>query len=154
MHRFCSGRPLILGGIEIPYSLGLDGHSDADVVLHAVCDAVLGAAGQGDIGEHFPPGDPQFKNISSSKLLERVKGMAQKSGYEVVNVDVAVLAQEPHLKNYKEKMRQHIAGILNVDETAVNIKATTNEEMGFVGRKEGIAVYATAMLVKEMGDRK
>lgn len=154
VHRFCPGRPLILGGIEIPYHQGLDGHSDADVILHAICDAILGAAGQGDIGEHFPPGDPQFKNISSSKLLGQVKVMAQKSGYNVVNVDVAVLAQEPHLKNYKEKMRTHIASILQVDQTAVNIKATTNEEMGFVGRKEGIAVYATAMLVKEIGDHK
>lgn len=154
VHRFSPGRPLFLGGIEIPYPLGLDGHSDADVILHAICDAVLGAAGQGDIGEHFPPGDPQFKNISSSKLLERVKLLTQHAGYEVVNVDVAVLAQEPHLKNYKEKMRVHIASILHVEPTAVNIKATTNEEMGFVGRKEGIAVYATAMLVKETGDQK
>lgn len=144
----------MLGGVQVPYPLGLDGHSDADVVLHAICDAILGAAGLGDIGEHFSPGDPRFKDISSSQLLDQVKGMAGASGYTVVNVDVAILAQEPHLKNYKLAMRKQIASVLKVHETAVNIKATTNEGMGFVGRKEGIAAYATAMLMKDTGEVK
>lgn len=152
VHRFCAGRPLVLGGIPIPYPLGLDGHSDADVILHAICDAILGAAGLGDIGEHFPPGDSQFKNISSSKLLERVKVLVQQKGFQLINVDVAVVAEEPHLKDYKNKMRTHIAALLGVEASNVNIKATTNEGMGFTGRKEGIAAYATAMLVKESGD--
>lgn len=144
----------MLGGVQVPYELGLDGYSDADVVLHAVCDAILGAAGLGDIGEHFPPGDPRFKNIASSQLLDQVRAMALAAGWTVVNVDVAILAQEPHLKNHKPAMRRQIASVLKVDETAVNIKATTNEGMGFVGRKEGIAAYATAMVMKNTGEVK
>ena len=139
----------MLGGIEIPYALGLEGHSDADVILHAICDALLGAAGLGDIGEHFPVGDARYKNISSSLLLNQVRGLLQRHGFTVNNVDVAVLAEEPHLKSYKMAMRANIASVLGIPEGHVNIKATTNEGMGFVGRKEGIAAYATALLVKD-----
>ncbi len=149
VHRFAKGRKLMLGGIEIPYALGLQGHSDADVLLHAICDALLGAAGLGDIGEHFPPGDARFKDISSSVLLSKVKEMLSKHGFKVGNVDVAVLAEEPHLRTYKIAMREHIASVLEIPDLQVNIKATTNEGMGFVGRKEGIAAYATALLVRD-----
>lgn len=148
VHRFAKGRKLILGGVEIPHSRGLDGHSDADVVLHAVCDALLGAVGKGDIGEHFPPSDAKYKGISSLLLLEEVCAVVAKTGYKAVNVDVVVLAEEPHLKEYKTKMRQHIAGVIGLGLDAVNIKATTNEGLGFVGNKEGIAAYATVLVEK------
>jgi 2-C-methyl-D-erythritol 2,4-cyclodiphosphate synthase len=149
VHRFAEGRKLMLGGIEVKHDRGLDGHSDADVVLHAICDALLGAAGKGDIGEHFPPGDPSFKNISSSLLLKKVCGFVKDAGYEAVNVDVVVLAEEPHLKEYKPKMRAHIAAQIGISEDSVNIKATTNEGMGFVGNREGIASYASVLIVKK-----
>lgn len=149
VHRFVPGRKLMLGGIEIPYALGLEGHSDADVILHAICDALLGAAGLGDIGEHFPPGDVRFKDIASTELLAKVCSMVRRHGFSVGNVDVAVLAEEPHLKSYKAPMRAHIASVLGIANGQVNIKATTNEGMGFIGRKEGIAAYATALLIKE-----
>ncbi len=148
VHRFAKGRKLILGGVEIPHSRGLDGHSDADVVLHAVCDALLGAVAKGDIGEHFPPSDAKYKGISSMVLLEKVCAVVAKTGYKTVNVDVVVLAEEPHLKDYKTKMRQHIAGVIGLGLDAVNIKATTNEGLGFVGNKEGIAAYATVLVHK------
>ncbi|MBP6344240.1 MAG: 2-C-methyl-D-erythritol 2,4-cyclodiphosphate synthase [Candidatus Omnitrophica bacterium] len=149
VHRFAPGRKLMLGGIEVKHDRGLDGHSDADVVLHAICDALLGAAGKGDIGEHFPPGDPNFKNISSSLLLKKVCGFVAEAGYEAVNVDVVILAEEPHLKEYKPKMRAHIAAQIGLSEDAVNIKATTNEGMGFVGNREGIASYASVLITKK-----
>jgi len=149
VHRFVPGRKLMLGGIEIPHHQGLDGHSDADVVLHAICDALLGAVGRGDIGEHFPPSDAKFKGISSSILLKRVNDMVTDAGFKVVNVDVVVLAEEPRLTEHKSKMRFHIAFELAIDEECVNIKATTNEGMGFVGKKEGIAAYATALVVRK-----
>lgn len=148
VHRFAKGRKLILGGVEIPHSRGLDGHSDADVVMHAICDALLGAVAKGDIGEHFPPGDPKYKGIASSKLLDEVCSMVSKTGYKTVNVDVVVLAEEPHLKEYKTKMRQHIAGVIGLGLDSVNIKATTNEGLGFVGNKDGIAAYATVLVEK------
>lgn len=149
VHRFVYGRKLVLGGIEIPHSRGLEGHSDADVVLHAVCDALLGAVGQGDIGEHFPPSDPKYKGISSTVLLNQVCALVSKAGYQPVNVDVVVLAEEPHLKEYKAKMRQHIAAEIGIRLDAVNIKATTNEGMGFVGNREGIAAYASVLVEKK-----
>ena len=149
VHRFAQGRKLMLGGIEIPHSRGLEGHSDADVVLHAICDALLGAVGRGDIGEHFPPSDAKYKGISSSLLLKKVNQMLLDAGYTVTNVDVVILAEEPHLKEYKSKMRFHIARELAVDEDCVNVKATTNEGLGFVGKKEGIAAYATALVIKK-----
>ncbi len=148
VHRLVKGRKLMLGGIEVPYSRGLDGHSDADVVLHAICDALLGAAGLGDIGEHYPNSDPQYKNISSSLLLKKTSQKVTDLGYKISNVDVLIQAEEPKLQEYKAKMRFHIAFELAVDENQVNIKAGTNEGMGFIGAKEAIAAYAAATLVK------
>ena len=149
VHKLVKGRKLMLGGIEIPYKRGLDGHSDADVVLHAICDAILAAAGKGDIGEHFPNTDSQYKNISSSILLKKVNQHINDEGYKVVNVDVMILAQEPKLAEFKPKMRFHIAFELAIDESSVNIKAGTNEGLGFIGKKEGIACYATVLLKKD-----
>lgn len=150
MHRFIKGRKLFLGGIEVPYTLGLAGHSDADVVLHAICDALLGAMGKGDIGEHFPNSDQQFRDISSLELLRRVNGLIQQAGFMVSNVDTMILAEEPQLKPYKDQMRACLARELKVAETAVNIKAGTNEGMGFIGRREGIAAYATVSLTRKL----
>lgn len=148
IHRFAKGRKLFLGGIEIPYEMGLEGHSDADVLLHAICDALLGAIGKGDIGEHFPNTDERYRGVASSVLLKKVNDLLQDEGYTVNNVDAVVIAEEPNLKAYKQKMRFHIAYELAIDESAVNIKATTAEGLGTVGRKEGIAAYATVSLTK------
>lgn len=148
IHRLGVGRRLVLGGVEIPHEQGLEGHSDADVLVHAVCDAVLGALGKGDIGEHFPDTDARYKDISSLVLLEKVKAMAGEEGYRVGNVDCVIQAEEPILKEYKPRMRLHIARALAVDEGAVNIKATTQERLGAVGRKEGIAAFASVVLIK------
>lgn len=145
-HRLVKGRKLVLGGVEIPHTQGLDGHSDADVLVHAVCDAILGALGRGDIGEHFPNTDPRFKGADSIKFLEQVCALAAKEQYAVGNVDCVLQAEEPNLKEYKPRMRKRIAQTLKIDESAVNIKATTMEGMGFIGRKEGIAAFATVML--------
>lgn len=149
IHRFAAGRKLMLGGVEIPYARGLEGHSDADVLLHAICDALLGAAGKGDIGEHFPNTDPRYKDISSSVLLKRVNEVLLNEGYTITNVDAVVLAEEPKLKDFKSKMRFHIAFTLALDESAVNIKATTQEGLGAIGKKEGIAAFATVSISKE-----
>jgi 2-C-methyl-D-erythritol 2,4-cyclodiphosphate synthase len=149
IHRLIKGRKLMLGGIEVDYDRGLDGHSDADVVLHAICDALLGAAGKGDIGEHFPNTDPQYKNISSSILLKKANQQINDDGYKVSNVDVMILAEEPKLAAYKPKMKFHIAFELAIDESQVNIKAGTNEGLGFIGRKEAIACYAVVLLKKD-----
>jgi 2-C-methyl-D-erythritol 2,4-cyclodiphosphate synthase len=148
VHRLVIGRKLMLGGIEVPHSRGLEGHSDADVVLHAICDALLGAAGLGDIGEQYPNTDPRYKNISSSILLKTTNQKVNDTGYKVANVDVMILAEEPKLQDYKSKMRFHIAFELAVDEAQVNVKAGTNEGLGFIGAKEGIAAYAVATLTK------
>lgn len=147
-HRFAAGRPLVLGGVEIPHQRGLEGHSDADVLLHAICDAILGALGRGDIGEHFPDTDETYRGISSLKLLKTVNDLALADGYQVGNIDAVVLAEEPKISEHKRKMKFLIAFELAIDETAVNIKATTNEGMGFVGRREGIAAYACVLLYK------
>ncbi|MBI3601938.1 MAG: 2-C-methyl-D-erythritol 2,4-cyclodiphosphate synthase [Candidatus Omnitrophica bacterium] len=149
VHKLVKGRKLLLGGVEVPHPFGLEGHSDADVVLHAICDAILGAAGKGDIGEYFPNTDARYKDVSSSVLLKKVNQVANDDGYKVVNVDVVILAQEPKLFGYKPKMKFHIAYELAIDESQVNIKATTNEGLGFIGKKEGIACYATVLLRKE-----
>lgn len=149
VHRFVKGKRLVLGGVEIPYAMGLEGHSDADVLLHAICDALLGAIGRGDIGEHFPNTDQKYHNISSLKLLNAVNQFVKESGYMINNVDAVILAQEPNLKSYKQKMSACIANELAIMASAVNIKATTNEGMGFVGRKEGLAAYATVSLSKK-----
>lgn len=149
VHRLVKGRELILGGVTIPHHHGLDGHSDADVLLHAVCDALLGAAGKGDIGEHFPNTDPKYKNISSLKLLAAVFQTVKKAGYKIINVDTVILAQEPHLKNYKPRMKANIAAALKLKSEDVNIKATTQEGLGFIGHKEGMAAYAIVTLEKK-----
>lgn len=149
VHRLIKGKKLFLGGVPIPYSKGLQGHSDADVVLHAICDAILGALGQGDIGEHFPNTDPRFKGISSLKLLKSVSTLVKKQGYKVNNVDAIIVAEEPSLKAFKGQMRSHIADGLAIEETAVNIKATTSEGMGFIGRRQGMAAYATVSIAKK-----
>ena len=149
IHRLVEGRKLILGGIEVPYKKGLEGHSDADVVLHAICDAILGALGKGDIGEHFPDTDAKYKNISSLILLGKVNALAQEEGYRVNNVDVVIQAQEPSLKDYKSRMRPPIAYKLAIDESYVNIKAATQEGLGAIGKGEGIAAFASVLLIKE-----
>jgi len=146
VHRLVEGRKLILGGVDIPYALGLDGHSDADVLTHAVCDAVLGALGLGDIGDHFPDTDEKYKGISSLELLIHVNALAQEKGYTVKNVDAIVAAQEPKLKEHKGIMAARMAEALQIDEGLVNVKATTTEGLGPVGRKEGIAAFATVLI--------
>ena len=149
-HRFISDRKLILGGVEIPFDRGLAGHSDADVLLHAVCDSLLGMAGCGDIGRHFPDTDPAYKNISSLILLERVKQIIEAKGLSINNIDVTVMIEKPKLAPYAAMMASNIARTLNISETVVNIKAKTNEGMGFVGRQEGIAVLAIASGVERI----
>jgi 2-C-methyl-D-erythritol 2,4-cyclodiphosphate synthase len=143
-HRFAQDRKLILGGVEIPFDRGLAGHSDADALLHAVCDALLGMAGAGDIGRHFPDTDEAYKNISSLILLERVKQIIEATGVSIHNIDATVMMEKPKLAPYAKTMAANIARTLNIPETVVNIKAKTNEGMGFVGRGEGIAVLAVA----------
>lgn len=149
IHRLVAGRKLVLGGVEVPYDRGLQGHSDADVLLHAVCDAILGALGKGDIGEHFPNTDEKYKDISSMVFLEKVNTIAAQAGYAVGNIDCVIQAEEPNLKKYKPQMRFHIADRLAIDEDAVNIKATTQERLGAIGHKEGIAAFAVVVLVKK-----
>ena len=146
VHRLEFGRKLMLGGIEVPHTHGLLGHSDADVVLHAICDAILGAAGMGDIGEHFPNTDPQYKDASSSVFLKKVAQKVYNAGWAVGNVDVMILAEAPKLKDFKPKMKYHIAHELGLDQSQVNIKAGTNEGLGFIGAQEGIAAYAVVLL--------
>lgn len=146
VHRLVVGRKLILGGVEVPYERGLLGHSDADVLTHAVMDALLGAAGLGDIGHCFPDSDPAYEGISSLLLLERVMGMLWEKGFAVGNVDVTVLAQRPKLAPYISAMRAALAVIMEVPVDRVNVKATTEEGLGFTGTGEGIAVHAVALL--------
>jgi len=149
VHRLVPGRKLILGGIEVPHTHGLDGHSDADVVLHAICDAMLGGAGLGDIGEHFPNTDPKYKGVSSTIFLKEVNQKIKNQGFSIENVDVMILAEAPKLKDIKAKMKYYIGLELGIDPSQVNIKAGTNEGLGFIGAKEGIAAYAVVLLKKE-----
>ncbi|MBF0594848.1 MAG: 2-C-methyl-D-erythritol 2,4-cyclodiphosphate synthase [Candidatus Omnitrophica bacterium] len=148
VHVMVPGRNLVLGGVEIPHNKGLLGHSDADVLLHAISDALLGAAGKGDIGEHFPDTDLKYKGISSLVLLRQVGHLLETSGFQVVNLDCVLLAEQPKISPYKAQMKVNIAKELNVDVCQVNIKATTNEGLGFIGRQEGMAAYATVLLCK------
>ena len=148
IHRLIEGRPLVLGGVNIPYVKGLLGHSDADVLLHAVCDAMLGAAGLGDIGRHFPNTDPQYKDASSLGLLEKVKDLIARENYHVNNVDVVVIAEEPNISRFVGDMRGKISGILRLEARQVNIKATTSEGVGPMGRNEAISSYAVVTLEK------
>lgn len=146
VHRFAENRPLVLGGVTIPHSHGLDGHSDADVLCHAIADAVLGAMGQPDIGYFFPPGDPACKDISSLKILEKCRDLAAEAGLTIVNVDSTLIAEAPRVLPHRDAMRANIGAALGIDPARVGIKATTNETMGFVGRKEGIAAMAVAQV--------
>ncbi len=149
VHQFAEGRPLIIGGIEIPYEKGLIGHSDADVLLHTITDACLGAAGEGDIGRHFPDTDPAYKDADSAKLLQYVwQHVIKKKGYELVNADCTIMAQKPKMSPYIEKMRERIAELLECSPEQINVKATTTEKLGFVGREEGIAAMAVVLLKK------
>lgn len=146
VHRLVPERALILGGVQIPYEKGLLGHSDADVLTHAVMDALLGAAGMGDIGRHFPDTDPQYKGISSLKLLSCVAEKLTLAGYKVGNIDVTVIAQAPKLKDYIPQMQANLAGILGVETDQVNVKATTEEHLGFTGDGSGIACHSVCIL--------
>ena len=146
VHRLTRGRALILGGVEIPYELGLDGHSDADVLLHAVMDALLGAAGLGDIGRHFPDTDPAYKGISSMELLRQVGQKVAAKGYQVGNIDVTMIAQKPKLKEHIPQMERNIAAGLGIEPGQVNVKATTEEYLGFTGTGLGMACHAVCLL--------
>ena len=145
-HRLTRGRPLILGGVEIPHEKGLEGWSDADVLVHAIMDALLGAAALGDIGNHFPPNDPAYKGISSITLLNRVSDTLRAKGWRTGNVDATIIAEHPLLRPFISQMKQNIGQALSISENQVGIKATTNERMGFVGREEGMAAYAVALV--------
>ena len=146
VHRFAPDRKLILGGVEIEHEMGLLGHSDADVLTHALMDAMLGAAALGDIGLHFPDNDASFKGISSILLLERVKKIVAEKGYVLTNADITVVAQAPKLRPYIDEMVEKIASALGCEKDRINIKATTEEKLGFTGRKEGIAAHAVVLL--------
>ncbi|PYZ95679.1 2-C-methyl-D-erythritol 2,4-cyclodiphosphate synthase [Alteribacter lacisalsi] len=148
VHQLTEGRPLIIGGIEIPYEKGLLGHSDADVLLHTIADACLGAIGEGDIGRHFPDTDPAFKDADSKKLLSHVWGLVKERGYTLGNVDCTIMAQQPKMAPYIEEMRAGISDLLEAETDRVNVKATTTEKLGFTGRGEGIASQAVVLLVK------
>lgn len=147
-HRLEAGRKLVIGGVDIPFEKGLKGHSDADVLAHAVADAILGALALGDLGRHFPDTDPAYRDADSIEILGKVAGMMKDTGYNVVNIDCTIVAQEPKLSPYFERMRENIARVLSAPESAVSVKAKTAENMGPVGRGEGVAVYAVALLVK------
>jgi len=146
VHRLVAGRKLILGGVEIPHETGLLGHSDADVLLHAICDAILGAIGEGDIGKHFPDSDPAYKGISSISLLQQVMGLASSKGYRIGNVDATIVAQQPKLAPFIPRMTANISAAIDTETDRVNVKATTTEELGFAGRTEGMAAYAVVLL--------
>jgi 2-C-methyl-D-erythritol 2,4-cyclodiphosphate synthase len=149
VHQFAEGRPLILGGVEIPHSHGLAGHSDADVLCHAIADAILGAMGQPDIGHFFPPGDPSCAGISSLKILGKCRDLLAEEKFSLVHIDSTLIAEAPKILPYREAMRSKISEALGITPRQVGIKATTNETMGFVGRKEGIAAMAVALLAVE-----
>ncbi|QHS62082.1 2-C-methyl-D-erythritol 2,4-cyclodiphosphate synthase [Chitinophaga agri] len=148
-HQLTEGRDFWLGGVLVPHHKGALGHSDADVLLHAICDAMLGAASLGDIGVHFPDTDNTYKNIDSKILLKRTLELINQKGYQVVNIDSTLCLQAPKIKPYVEQMQATIAGILNISTEEVSIKATTTEKLGFVGREEGVVAYATVLLEKE-----
>ncbi len=149
VHKLTKGRKLILGGVEIPYEKGLLGHSDADVIVHAIMDALLGAAALGDIGQHFPDTDPAYKGISSLELLGQVGELLEEKDYEIGNIDGIIIAQQPKMMPYLDEMRRNVAGALGIEEDQVSIKATTEEHLGFTGRGEGIAAQAICGIEKE-----
>ncbi|SET01954.1 2-C-methyl-D-erythritol 2,4-cyclodiphosphate synthase [Anaerobranca gottschalkii] len=146
VHKLVDNRKLIIGGVEIPYNKGLEGHSDADVLVHAIMDSLLGPANLGDIGKIFPDTSEEFKGISSLILLEKVKFLLEEKGYSIINIDCVIMAQKPKMAPYITKMQQKIASILKIDEEAITIKATTTEKLGFVGREEGIAAQAVSLI--------
>lgn len=146
VHKFAENRKLILGGVDIPYEYGLLGHSDADVLVHAIMDSLLGAAALGDIGKHFPDTDPTYKGADSMLLLKEVCRLLADNGYKIVNIDSTVIAQKPKLKDYIEQMRQNIADVCGIDISCVNVKATTEEKLGFTGRLEGISSHAVCLI--------
>ena len=149
VHSFTAGRKLILGGVEIPNDLGLDGHSDADVLLHSICDAMLGALALGDIGIHFPNTDEKWRNVESSLLLSKVNNLIDSKGYAVGNIDCVLVMERPKIFPFVDKIRESIAGILNTDIEQISVKATTSEKLGFVGRNEGVVALATVLLIKK-----
>ena len=146
VHEFAKDRKLILGGVDIPHTVGLAGHSDADAIVHAVVDALLGAAGLGDIGVHFPNTDPQYKDVDSRFFLRKIAGDLVRLGYSVSNVDITVVAQAPRLSPYISEMKRNIARDLEISKEQVNVKATTTESLGFIGREEGVAVWAVVSM--------
>ncbi len=146
VHKLVEGRRLVIGGVEIPHALGLLGHSDADVLVHAIMDAIIGALGLGDIGKHFPDNSAEFKDISSMKLLESVKSLMDEKNAEIVNIDSTLVLQKPKVAPYIEKMRENVASILGITADVVNVKATTEERLGFTGREEGAAAHAVVLL--------
>jgi len=146
IHRFILGRPLILGGVKIPFDKGLDGHSDADALLHALCDAIFGAAGMGDIGQHFPDTDPAYKNISSVVLLSKTWEMVRHQYPDILNIDSTIFAESPKISPFSDAMKKNIATTVSIDPGRVNIKATTAEGMGFIGKKEGIAAMCVVLI--------
>ncbi|NLZ91486.1 MAG: 2-C-methyl-D-erythritol 2,4-cyclodiphosphate synthase [Clostridiales bacterium] len=148
-HRLVEGRPLTIGGVNISFDKGLEGHSDADVLAHAIMDALLGASAMGDIGMHFPDTDPAYAGANSIKLLEKVVKKLRDAGYAIINIDGTIIAQQPRMAEYIPRMRENIARVLNLDMSRVSIKATTTEGMGFSGRGEGIAVQSAVLLAKE-----
>ena len=148
VHAFAEGRKLILGGVDIPHTKGLMGHSDADVLTHAVCDSLLGALAMGDIGKHFPDTDSSFKNVNSLLLLEKVKALLSAEGYGIVNVDSTLIAQKPKLAPYIDEMRKNLANAMGIPVTDVSVKATTEERLGFTGREEGISAHAVCLIEK------
>ena len=146
VHRLVRGRKLILGGVEIPHGLGLDGHTDADVLCHALCDSLLGASGAGDLGKHFPDTENKWKGVSSLVLLEKSGELVTEHGFQIANIDTTIVAQQPKLRPHIGLMTTNLSETLKIDSTQINIKATTTERLGFVGREEGIAAYAVALL--------
>ncbi len=153
VHKLVAGRALIIGGVTIPYELGLDGHSDADVLLHAVSDALLGAAGLGDIGRHFPDTDPAYKGADSRKLLEIVGQKVSDAGYRPENIDVTMIAQKPKLKDYIPQMEENIAAALGISKSQVNVKATTEEHLGFTGSGLGMACHSVCLISEVSGEK-
>ncbi len=149
VHRLVTGRKLMMGGVEVPYTKGLLGHSDADVLLHAISDAILGAIGEGDIGKHFPDTNPAFKGADSLKLLRHVMLLADEKGYRLGNVDATIVAQRPKMAPFIPQMRENIATVLDAEVGQVNVKATTTEELGFEGRGEGISAHAVVMMAQK-----
>ncbi len=146
VHPLTSGRRLVLGGVDIPFNKGLSGWSDADVVTHAIMDALLGAATLGDIGSHFPPGEPQYKDISSLTLLKRVGDKLTENSWQIINVDATIVAEQPKLRDFIDRMRQQLSQTLGITISQVGVKASTSAQLGFVGRGEGIAAYAVALI--------